>query len=172
VKAFLSKLDSLDEDRIISVGSVLSAVVALGALLYLYTLAVDFGDTPSIFPVIVIRIGIAIAALLVLKELITQFVKPGIFERDDESKKHLTGEKSQFSASTRLSRLVIIGATIVAFFVLSNVNVLVAILVCYPASVYLLGVRDIKQILLGTAVVLTFVYLVFIVLIQMPLDLF
>lgn len=172
-KVVTSKLDALDENFVVSIGSVFSAVVALCVLLYLHSLATEFGDTPQIFPLIVIRIGIVIAALLVIKEVVTRFVKPDIFESDDdESKKHLTGEASQFSISTRLSRLATIGAVIVAFFLLSNINVLLAILVCYPAAVYVLGARDIKHILLSTAVVLAFVYFVFIVLIQMPLDLF
>ena len=174
---FVSKLAKGDESRferrVLSFGSIISAFVVLGGLLYLHAVAMDIGTTPRIFPLIVIRIGIVIAALLVLKELVTRVIMPNLLvPTEDEVTKHLTGEQSQFSIPVRAYRLLVVAAMIAAFFLLANVSVLVSILVCYPATVYALGVRDVKRIVLSTVVVVTFVFVVFVVIIQMPFDLF
>lgn len=161
------------ERRIIDIGSVASALFLLGALVYLHSLAMEFGDTPRIFPLIVIRAGIVIAALLVFKEVVTRFVKPDLFEpEDDEVTKHLTGERSQFSIPVRAKRLSVVALLVIGFFTVATVNVLLAIAVCYPATLYLLGTRDSKQIVVSSLLLLVFVYLVFVLFIQMPLDLF
>lgn len=173
----LSRIRKLDETelerRIIDVSSVASALFLFATLVYLHTLAVDFGETPRIFPLIIVRAGIVIAALLVFKEVITRFVKPGLFEADDDEViKHLTGEKSQFPIPVRVKRLLVIGLLLVAFFGIATVNVLLSIAICYPATLYLLGLTDIRRITVGSVVLLAFVYLVFVLFIQMPLDLF
>lgn len=170
----VERLDESEiETRILDIGSLVSAVVVFVTLLYLYTLTSEFGDTPGIFPATIISVGILVSATLVVKELVTRFIYPGVFtERQDEVTKHLTGSKSQFPVRTRVTRLASIGVVVVSFFVLATVNVLLALAICYPASIYLLGMKDRKTILLSTAALLAFVYVVFVLLVQMPLDLF
>jgi len=87
-------------------GSILSAVAALAALVYMHGLATEFSETPRLFPLVTIRVGIPLAAALVVKEVLTRVWKPDLLAgADDEVMKHLIGEDSQFTLRKRAERL-------------------------------------------------------------------
>ncbi|MGQ4556144.1 hypothetical protein [Halobellus sp. GM3] len=108
-----------------------------------------------------------------IKEVVTTFYRPDLFgDVDDKVTEHLKGAESRFSVGERAKRLAITGVVTVGFFAIATLNVLAAVVVIYPAAVYALGVRDRRAIATSTALLVGFVYLVFVVIIEMPLDLF
>lgn len=161
------------ESQLFRYGSVLSAVLTLGGLLYLRELSGAFGRTPRIFPSVVIHIGIVAALGLVVKEVSTRLVKPNLLTAtDDEVMRHLTGSVSAFTLPVRVKRLAIMGLWTFLFFTLGTVNVLLAVIPCYAGAAYSLGVRDRKTLVLSTSALFAFVYVVFGLLIRVPLRLF
>lgn len=161
------------ESQLFRYGSVISAVLGLGILLYLRELSAAFSRTPRIFPSVVIHIGIVAAVGLVVKEVSTRLVKPDLLAAtDDEVMEHLTGSTSTFTLSVRIKRLTIMGLWTALFFVLGTVNVLLAVVICYAGAAYSLGIRDRKTLILSTAALFTFAYVVFGLLIRIPLQLF
>lgn len=161
------------EERLFRVGSVLSAVLALAAFVYLYTVAETFSRTPRIFPMVVIQLGLVAAVALVVKEVVVRFVKPDLFdEGDDAVMEHLTGAGSLYALPDRVKRLGIVGAWTVVFFLVATVNVLAALVVSYVGAAYSLGIRDKRTLAASTITLFLFVYVVFVLLIRMPLDLF
>lgn len=161
------------EHRLFKYGSFLSAVLALASFVYLYDVASGFSQTPRIFPMVVIQIGLVAAAALVIKEAISRFLKPDLFgAADDRILEHLTGSGSIYALPDRVKRLGIVGVWTVCFFLIATVNVLVALVVSYAGAAYSLGIRDKKTLVTSTAALFLFVYVVFVLLIRMPLDLF
>lgn len=161
------------EERLFRYGSSLSAVLALVAFAYLYTVAQTFSRTPRIFPTVVITLGLVAAVALFVKEVVVRFVKPDLFTGgDDAVMEHLTGAESLFELPERLQRLGIIGAWTTVFFLVATVNVLAALIVSYVGAAYSLGIRDKKTLAASTLTLFLFVYVVFVLLIRMPLDLF
>jgi hypothetical protein len=161
------------EAFLIDAGSILSAVVALAVLVYVHGIAVEFSETPRLFPLVVIRAGIVLAAALLVKELVTRVWKPDLLaDADDEVTKHLVGADSQFTIGKRVERLAALGAGTVLFFLVASLNLLLGIVVGYPFLIYALGVRDPKAVVVSTLVLFGFVYLVFVQIIGLPVDLF
>lgn len=161
------------ESQLFRYGSVLSAVLALGSLLYLRDLSAGFSRTPRIFPSVVIHVGIIAAIGLVVKEVIVHFVKPGLLaSTDDDVLKHLTGATSVFTLPVRVKRLTIMGLWTALFFALGTLNVLLAVVICYAGAAYSLGIRDWKTLALSSVTLFAFVYVVFGLLIRIPLRLF
>ncbi|WP_144902123.1 hypothetical protein [Halobellus captivus] len=161
------------ESRLFRYGSVVSAIVSLGVLLYLRELSMAFSRTPRIFPSVVIHIGIVAAAGLVIKEVSTRLLKPDLLaSTDDEVMKHLTGAASSFTLPERIKRLAMMGLWTAVFFALGSFNILLAVIPCYIGAAYSLGVRDRKTLLLSTVTLFAFVYVVFGILIRIPLRLF
>lgn len=177
VVGHLPAVRALDEEEIerwvLDIAALAAAIVIFASLAYLYVITQEISPTPRLFPSIIIAVGLPVAALLVVKEAVTRFIKPDLFVSEpDEVLKHLTGERSRFSIKVRLVRLAVIGTMIVLFFGLAVVNVLVSIVVCYPLALLMLGERDPKRIGLSSLALIAFVFFVFILLIDMPLDLF
>ncbi|QCC48460.1 hypothetical protein DV707_12735 [Halobellus limi] len=161
------------ESQLFRYGSVLSAALALGVLLYLRELSTAFSRTPRIFPSVVIHIGIVAAVGLVVKEVITRLVKPDLLaSTDDEVMRHLIGSASAFPLPVRVKRLVMMGLWTAVFFAFGTFNVLLAVVFCYVGAAYSLGVRDPKRLGLSTVTLFAFVYVVFGILIRIPLRLF
>ena len=161
------------EAFLVDAGSILSAVAALAGLVYMHGMATGFSQTPRLFPLVVIRAGIALAAALVLKELIVRVWKPDLIATsDDEVMKHLVGADSQFTIKKRIERLAALGAGTVLFFIVASLNLLLGIVVAYPFLLYALGVRDPKTVVGSTLLLFGFVYLIFVQIIGLPVDVF
>jgi hypothetical protein len=60
----------------------------------------------------------------------------------------------------------------VLFFTVASLNLLVGIVVSYPFLLYVLGVRDPKTVLGSTLLLFGFVYLIFVQVIGLPVDIF
>jgi hypothetical protein len=161
------------EALLVDAGSILTAVAALAALVYMHGIAMEFSKTPRLFPLAVIRIGIPIAAALVVKEILTRIWLPDLFaDSDDEVMEHLRGGDSQFPITTRIKRLAILGAGTVVFFVVASLNLLLGIVVSHPLLLYALGIRDPKTVAGSMLLLFAFVYLIFVQIIGLPVDIF
>ena len=161
------------EALLVDAGSILTAVAALATLVYMHGIATEFSQTPRLFPLAVIRIGIPIAAALVVKEVLTRVWMPDLIaDGDDEVMEHLRGGDSQFPIPTRIRRLAVLGAGTVVFFVVAGLNLLLGIVVSYPLLLYALGIRDPKTVLGSTLLLFAFVYLIFVQIIGLPVDVF
>jgi hypothetical protein len=161
------------EAFLVDAGSILSAIAALAALVYMHEIATGFSETPRLFPLVILRVGIPLAAALVLKELLTRVWKPDLLaDADDEVMKHLVGADSQFTIRKRLERLAALGAGTVLFFVVASLNLLLGLLVSYPFLLYALGIRDPKTVAGSTLLLFGFVYLIFVQIIGLPVDIF
>jgi len=173
----------LDDDRdwgraeseafLVDAGSIFSAIAALAALVYMHGIAMEFSETPRLFPLVIIRVGIPLAAALVVKELLTRLWKPDLLAgADDEVMKHLVGGDSQFTITKRVERLATLGAGTVLFFLVASLNLLLGIVVSYPFLLYALGVRDPKTLVTSTLLLFGFVYLIFVQIIGLPVGIF
>lgn len=161
------------EAFLVDVGSILTAIAAFVALVYMHGIATEFSETPRLFPLAVIRIGIPIAAALVVKEVLTRIWKPDLLAAaDDEVMEHLRGAESQFPITKRIQRLAVLGAGTVVFFAVASLNLLLGIVVSYPLLLYALGIRDPKTVLGSTLLLFAFVYLIFVQIIGLPVDIF
>jgi len=161
------------EAFLVDAGSILSAVAALAALVYMHEIAVGFSETPRLFPLAIIRLAIPLAAALVVKELLTRIWKPDLLAgADDEVMKHLVGGDSQFTIRKRAERLAVLGAGTVLFFLVASLHLLLGIVVSYPFLLYALGVRDPKTVVGSTLLLFGFVYLIFVLVIDLPVDIF
>lgn len=161
------------EASLVDAGSILSSVAALAALLYMHEIATEFSATPRLFPLAVIRIGIPIAAALVVKELLTRIWMPDLLaDADDEVMEHLRGADSQFPIKKRIKRLTVLGAGTVVFFLVASLNLLLGLVVSHPLLLYALGIRDPKKLIGSMLLLFGFVYLIFVQIIGLPVDIF
>jgi hypothetical protein len=161
------------EAFLIDAGSILASIAALAMLVYMHGMATALPETPRLFPLAIIRAGIVLAAALVVKELITRAWKPDLLtDADDEVMKHLVGAESQFTIKKRIKRLAALGTGTVLFFFAASLNLLLGIVVSYPVLLYLLGVRDVKTLVGSTLVLFGFVYIIFVQVIGLPVDVF
>jgi len=161
------------EEFLIDAGSILTAVAALVALIYMHEIATNFSSTPRLFPLAVVRLGIPIAVALVIKEFLTRIWMPDLLATTgDEVREHLRGGDSQFTITKRIQRLILLGAGTVVFFIIASLHLLLGILVSHPLLLYLLGVRDPKQLIGSVLLLFAFVYLIFIQIIGLPVDIF
>lgn len=137
----------------------------------LYAIAGQYRGTADDFPRIILASGILFAILLIARELILKWsdyefaVKTGISE-------YLKGGESRYTVSERVKRVGLLGAWTALFFVLAVVNFLLAITICYPGTMYSLGIRNRRVLVLSTIAVDVFVFVVFVWVLGIPLGVF
>jgi hypothetical protein len=161
------------ETRMFKLGSVVSAALATVVLGYLLAVSLQLGSTSRQFPVVVLTLGLGASTALLGKEILVQYWKPNLLASSNSKvMENLTGSQSQFSLPVRLKRLLIMGGWTGVFLLIASVDLLTATGVAYAGATYSLGVRDKKRIVGGTLLLLAFIYVIFILVIQMPIDMF
>jgi hypothetical protein len=137
----------------------------------LYVIAGQYQGTADDFPGFILLAGIILSCLLIVRELILKWsdydfaVETGISE-------YLKGGESQYTITERLKRVSLLGIWTAFFFVLATVNFILAITICYPGTMYTLGVHNYRTLVVSTIAIDLFVFIVFVWVLGIPLGVF
>lgn len=153
------------------IGTVGVSGLFLALFAALYVAAGQYEGTANDFPRIILVAGMLFAVLLVIKELLIEWLDYD-FGAESGISEYLKGGDSQYPISDRLKRVGILGVWTALFFGLAALNFLLAITICYPGVVYSLGVRDRRVLIWGTIGIDVFVFVVFVWTLGIPLGVF
>ncbi|MFC7216098.1 tripartite tricarboxylate transporter TctB family protein [Saliphagus sp. GCM10025334] len=164
---------NLDKRELERYASLFAVVVFLGLFAYLHSLAVDYPRRGGQFPVLVLRAGIFFCIAYLVYQTIVLQLYPSL-KRDENGGmgEYLKGSKSQFDVAIRFKRGIILLTGIIAFYAIGTVNLVLAVFVCYTAIMLALGKRDPKLVIGSAGGLSIFVYLVFVIILDVPLEVF
>jgi len=170
--SIIKRLESIRIGQIERAVSIGFPVICVLFFTWFYEVGRGFGGRASQFPSIVFQIGIATGVLLLVTQTLIARFFPQFLLGGSDITEYLKGGESRFSYGERMIRFVVFISSVIVFFIIARWNMVFAIAVVYPGTVYLLGVRDIKTIVAATITLVGFVYVVFVVALDIPLEVF
>lgn len=137
----------------------------------LYTLARQYQGNASDFPKIILAAGILFAILLIVKELVLEWTDYD-FNIESGISEYLKGGESQYTSREQIKRNSILLLGIAVFFLLATLNFIIAIIITYPGMLYFLGIRDRRTLIGSTVAISVFVFVMFVLILGIPLGVF
>lgn len=145
----------------------------LGLFIGLRQIANEFPSRAGQFPELVLTIGIILASGMLFKRFVLNTVFPGmITESEGGVDEYLSGGESSLSVGERIVRLSLLSFWIAVFFVLGGLNLFLAISVSYGGMAISFGERDPKGIALSLVVMNLFIYIAFVRVLNVPIEVF
>lgn len=161
--------EQLDLERTVSISF---TAISLLLFVWFYDMARGFSGRASELPTLIFQVGIVISSLLLFFQTIVPKYFPRLQSGGSDRAEYLKGGESRFTFRQRLIRFGVFVAGVVVFFAIASWNFLAAMVVTYPGMVYSLDVRDPKTLIASTVVLVSFVYVVFILVLEIPLGVF
>lgn len=155
-------------------GSIIFALSFAVLFVYLREFHVtEFRETGAQFPRLLLTVGTVLCLLLIVKKV---FISQPLFGEGSTSQsamaKYLRGRESNYSLDKRIYRFVLFNLWVGLFFGLLSVNLYLALTVFYVGGAVSLGVRNVKQLTIAIVVMNAAVYLIFVQVLGVPLEVF
>lgn len=159
------------------VASVAMTLLLLVITISLYPIAVGYRGYAGRYPQLLLLIALISLVSLLIKQVILETYDIQILSNSGEDEtseimEYFTGGASQYSSRRRALRIGSLLFWTILFFPVGAINLLLAIAVCYTGMMVTLGIRDWKKITGSVIAMEILVYILFIRLLNVPVEVF
>lgn len=165
---------SVNGERVVSLAM---TVLLLVSTMLLYPIAGTYQGYAGRYPRLLLLVAFVSLLALLLQQTVLEYYDIQFFpshdgNEADEVMEYFTGGESKYSPRQRVFRIGSLVLWTALFFVFGAINLLLAIAVSYTGMMLTLGVRDWKRVVGSVVAMEILVYVLFIQLLNVPLEVF